>query len=39
MSQSKRDGKLFYFGNEAREGIQRGARVVYDAVSVTYVPK
>jgi len=39
MSQSKRDGKLFYFGNEAREGIQRGARVVYDAVSVTYGPK
>lgn len=36
MAQDRKDGKKFYFDNEA---ILRGAKVVYDAVSTTYGPK
>lgn len=39
MAQDKRDGKLFYFDNEATNAVLRGARVVYEAVSTTFGPK
>jgi len=39
MGQSKKDGKLFYFGDEATNGVLEGARTVYNAVSTTFGPK
>lgn len=39
MPQSKKDGKKFYFEDEATNAVLRGAKVVYDAVSTTYGPK
>lgn len=39
MSQTKKDGKNFEFGDKATEAVLRGAKTVYDAVSTTYGPK
>lgn len=39
MSQAKKDGKLFYFEDEARTATLKGAKTVYDAVMTTYGPK
>lgn len=39
MPQNKKDGKHFYFNDEATDAIIRGARKVYEAVSTTYGPK
>lgn len=39
MSQEKKDGKIFHFDKDALEGIRKGSKVVYDAVTLTYGPK
>lgn len=39
MSQPIKDGKLFYFGNQAKQYLLEGAETVYQAVSLTYGPK
>lgn len=39
MAQTKRDGKLFYFGDDATNAVLKGARTVYDAVTMTFGPK
>lgn len=39
MSQQSKDGKLFYFEEEATNAVLKGAKVVYDVVSTTYGPK
>lgn len=39
MAQSKRDGKKYLFGKEARDALLKGSQTVYDAVTVTYGPK
>lgn len=39
MSQNKKDGKHFYFSNDATSSILEGARTVYEAVMMTYGPK
>lgn len=39
MSQTKKDGKLFYFGEDATNAVLAGAKTVYEAVSTTFGPK
>ncbi len=39
MAQTPKDGKQFYFGEEARAALLAGAKTVYDAVTLTYGPK
>lgn len=39
MSQEKKDGKRFYFTDEASESILEGAELMYRVVTTTYGPK
>jgi chaperonin GroEL len=39
MAQSRKDGKIFVFGKDARDALLRGSQTVYDAVTLTYGPK